>query len=217
MRIDPLDLATDVPLLWEALGGNDDTINARLKWYGIAALASPFDLETLLTGLERPDEGWAVNVMRLTGQGPEEEAVVVVGMASYIATVPEHGTTEIGYVAHGPRMARTPAATEAHYLLAQHAIETMGYRRYEWKCDSLNAPSRKTALRLGFHYEGCFRQHRVTARGTNRDTCWFSMVDSEWPQRKAEFEAWLDPSNFDDAKRQRRRVDDIRQDTAATT
>jgi RimJ/RimL family protein N-acetyltransferase len=166
--------------------------------------------------LERPDEGWAVNVMRLVDPGHAAEDAVV-GMASYIATVPEHGTTEIGYVAHSPQMARTPAATKAHYLLAQHAMETMGYRHYEWKCDAQNTPSRTTALRLGFQYEGCFRQHRVTAQGTNRDTCWYSMVDAEWPQRKTEFEAWLDPSNFDEAKRQRRRLEDMRQDATPTT
>jgi hypothetical protein len=113
-------------------------------------------------------------------------------------------------------MAQSPAGTEAHYLLAKHAIETMGYRRYEWKCDSQNSPSRDAALRLGFQYEGCLRQHRVTAHGTNRDTCWFSMLDSEWPQRKTEFEAWLDPSNFDAGRVQQSRLDDIRQDTTTS-
>jgi RimJ/RimL family protein N-acetyltransferase len=209
VRIDPLNISDDVPLLWDALGGNDDTINERLKWYGIPSLKNTQQLESLLATLERPGDGWAVNVMRLA-TGEAQGLGEVVGMASYIATETEHGSTEIGYVAHGLRMSRTPAATEAHYLLAKHAIETKGYRRYEWKCDSQNTPSRKTAVRLGFQYEGLFRQHRVTASGSNRDTCWYSMLDSEWLQRKMEFEAWLDPSNFDDDKMQRRKLEDIR-------
>ncbi|HXE52290.1 MAG TPA: GNAT family protein, partial [Tepidisphaeraceae bacterium] len=88
------------------------------------------------------------------------------------------------------------------YLLARHAFEDLGYRRYEWKCDSLNARSRQAALRLGFTFEGIFRQHRVV-KGRNRDTAWFSMLDSEWPARKASFERWLAPSNFDAAGQQK--------------
>jgi RimJ/RimL family protein N-acetyltransferase len=113
-------------------------------------------------------------------------------------------------------MAKRPAATEAQYLLAQHAIEHMGYRRYEWKCDSQNKPSIAAALRFGFEYEGCFRQHRVTALKTNRDTSWFSMLDSEWPQRQRDFKAWLDASNFDDNGKQRKSLVDIRTELSAS-
>ena len=130
-------------------------------------------------------------------------------MSSYIATRPDHGTTEVGYVAHGPAMARSPASTEAQFLLAQHAFETMGYRRYEWKCDSNNIPSGKAAMRYGFTFEGCFRQHVVTARGTNRDTNWYSLLDNEWPGRKRAMQAWLHPSNFDSKGKQKRRLEEF--------
>ena len=95
-----------------------------------------------------------------------------------------------------PALQRTPLATEAHYLLARYAFEELGYRRYEWKCDSLNAASRRAALRFGFTFEGIFRQHMII-KGRNRDTAWFSMLDSEWPARKRNFERWLAPDNFD--------------------
>lgn len=235
VRIDPLDIDTDTPLLWDALGGNDDTINERLKWYGLAALENQDDFKTLLQTLEKPNEGWAVNVMRLLEVVPSSSSTTttttdsnnndtppppVCGMASYISTVADHGTTEIGYVAHGLRMARTPAATEAHYLLARHAIETFGYRRYEWKCDSQNMPSKAAALRYGFQYEGCFRHHRVTALDTNRNTCWYSMLNGkEWYDcRKVEFETWLADSNFDsETQQQHKRLEDIRIELGAVT
>jgi len=94
---------------------------------------------------------------------------------------------------------RTAAATEAMYLFARYVFEDLGYRRYEWKCNALNEPSRRAAERLGFTFEGIFRQHMIM-KGRNRDTAWFSMLDSEWPARKAEFERWLDPANFDNGK-----------------
>ena len=96
---------------------------------------------------------------------------------------------------YSPALQRTPLGTEAQYLLARHAFETLGYRRYEWKCNALNAASRRAALRYGFTFEGIFRQHMI-AKGRNRDTAWFSMLDSEWPARKANFERWLAPDNF---------------------
>jgi RimJ/RimL family protein N-acetyltransferase len=100
---------------------------------------------------------------------------------------------------------RTPAATEAMYLMMRRVFDELGYRRYEWKCDSLNAPSRAAAQRLGFQYEGMFRQATVY-KARNRDTCWFSILDSEWPALKARFERWLDPANFDAAGRQRQNL-----------
>ena len=102
---------------------------------------------------------------------------------------------EVGHIVYSPALQRTPLATEAQYLLARYAFETLGYRRYEWKCDALNAASRRAALRYGFTFEGIFRQHMI-AKGRNRDTAWFSMLDSEWPARKAAFERWLAPENF---------------------
>lgn len=124
------------------------------------------------------------------------------GMANYMRIELTHRVIEIGGIWYSPALQRTRAATEAMYLLARNVFETLGFRRYEWKCNSFNEPSRRAALRLGFTYEGLFRQHMIQ-RGRNRDTAWFSMLDCEWPQRKRAFERWLDPNNFDENARQR--------------
>ena len=109
---------------------------------------------------------------------------------------------EVGSILYTPRLQQTTLATEAMYLMARHVFEDLGYRRYEWKCNALNAPSRRAALRFGFSFEGIFRQHMIV-KGRNRDTAWFSMLDSEWPVRRANFERWLDPSNFAEDGRQK--------------
>ena len=126
---------------------------------------------------------------------------VTVGQASYLRIEPRHRVIEVGNIIFTPALQRSSGATEAMYLMARHAFEDLGYRRYEWKCNALNQPSRRAALRLGFVFEGVFRQHMII-KGRNRDTAWFSMVDSEWPLRRANFERWLAPSNFDFAGRQ---------------
>jgi RimJ/RimL family protein N-acetyltransferase len=125
-----------------------------------------------------------------------------VGVASYMRIDPAAGVMEVGGINYAPPLQRTPAATEAMYLMMRRVFGELGYRRYEWKCDSLNAPSRAAAVRLGFRYEGMFRQATVY-KVRNRDTCWFSILDGEWPALKAAFECWLDPANFDAAGRQR--------------
>jgi RimJ/RimL family protein N-acetyltransferase len=125
-----------------------------------------------------------------------------VGHAAYLRIEPAHRCLEVGAILYAPSLQRTPAATEAMYLMAKHVFEDLGYRRYEWKCNALNAPSRRAALRLGFTYEGIFRQHMIV-KGRNRDTAWYSMLDSEWPSRKTAFERWLDPANFDANGRQK--------------
>jgi RimJ/RimL family protein N-acetyltransferase len=124
------------------------------------------------------------------------------GIASYLRIEPAHGTIEVGHLAFSPLLQRTRAATEAMYLMMKHAFQ-LGYRRYEWKCDALNAASRRAAERLGFRFEGIFRQ-AVVYKGRNRDTAWYSIIDSEWPGRETAFLAWLDPANFDSSGRQRR-------------
>ncbi len=124
------------------------------------------------------------------------------GYAAYMRIEPVHRVIEVGSILYTPHLQRTPLATEAMYLMARHVFEDLGYRRYEWKCNALNAPSRKAALRFGFTFEGIFRQHMIV-KGRNRDTAWFSMLDSEWPVRKASFERWLDPSNFGPDGRQK--------------
>ncbi|HEX4487982.1 MAG TPA: GNAT family protein [Terriglobales bacterium] len=119
-----------------------------------------------------------------------------VGHATYMRIEPAHRVVEVGNILYTRALQRTFGATEAMYLMARHAFEDLGYRRYEWKCNALNAPSRRAALRFGFTFEGIFRQHLIV-KGRNRDTAWFSMLDSEWPARKAAFERWMAPSNFD--------------------
>jgi RimJ/RimL family protein N-acetyltransferase len=125
-----------------------------------------------------------------------------VGYASYMRIEPIHRVIEVGSILYTARLQQTTLATEAMYLMARHVFEDLGYRRYEWKCNALNTPSHRAALRLGFRFEGIFRQHMIV-KGRNRDTAWFSMLDSEWPVRKANFERWLDPSNFGEDGRQK--------------
>ena len=112
-------------------------------------------------------------------------------------------TIEVGWVVYGEKLKRTRAATEAQFLLMQYVFETLHYRRYEWKCDALNAPSCRAAERLGFTYEGTFRQDRIN-RGRSRDTNWYSVIDSEWPERKRRFLDWLSDDNFDAQGRQKK-------------
>ena len=131
-----------------------------------------------------------------------------VGQASLMSIKPAQGSIEVGHVYFSPRLQHTRAATEAMYLMMKRAFE-LGYRRYEWKCDALNAPSRAAALRLGFSYEGIFRQATVY-KSRNRDTAWFAAIDSEWPALAAAFEGWLDASNFDAEGRQRRKLQGFR-------
>jgi RimJ/RimL family protein N-acetyltransferase len=124
------------------------------------------------------------------------------GRQSFMRITPEHGVIEIGNILWGPAIARTRVATEALYLAAKHAFEELGYRRFEWKCNDLNEPSKRAARRFGFAFEGVFRQH-MWVKGANRDTAWFAMLDQDWPRLRAAYERWLEPSNFDAAGRQR--------------
>jgi RimJ/RimL family protein N-acetyltransferase len=131
-----------------------------------------------------------------------------VGYASYMRIEPAHRVIEVGSILFTPRLQRTVAASEAMYLMARHVFEDLGYRRYEWKCNALNAPSRSAAERLGFTFEGIFRQHMII-KSRSRDTAWFALLDSEWPRARSAFERWLQPENFD-GERQRRSLESIR-------
>jgi RimJ/RimL family protein N-acetyltransferase len=132
-----------------------------------------------------------------------------VGVAVYQNCQPNFGVIEIGGLVFSPRLQRRPAATEAMYMMMRRVFDELGYRRYEWKCDSLNLPSRAAATRLGFQYEGLFRQAMIT-RGRNRDTTWFSVIDRDWPALRDAFEGWLDPANFAADSTQRRRLANFR-------
>lgn len=127
------------------------------------------------------------------------------GLAAYLRLKPEYGVIEIGHINYAPRLQRSVAATEAQFLFMSRAFDELGYRRYEWKCDTMNKPSMRAGPRLGFLYEGTFRQAQIT-KGRNRDTAWFSILDHEWPAIRARFEDWLEPSNFDSEGRQKTRL-----------
>ncbi len=131
------------------------------------------------------------------------------GMASFLRVEQGHGVIEVGHIWYSPALQRTRLATDAMYVMARHVFDDLGYRRYEWKCNALNEPSRRAAVRLGFTFEGVFRQHMVI-KGENRDTAWYSMLDGEWPGAKAAFEAWLRPENFDAEGRQLRSLAELR-------
>ena len=125
-----------------------------------------------------------------------------VGYATLMRIDAANRVIEVGNILYTPALQRRPGATETMYLMARRVFDELGYRRYEWKCNALNAPSRAAALRLGFTYEGLFRQHMII-KGRNRDTAWFSITDGEWPERRAAFERWLSPDNFDAEGRQK--------------
>jgi len=129
----------------------------------------------------------------------------VEGQQSLMRITPEHGVIEIGGILWGDRISRTRVATEAQYLFARHVFDDLGYRRYEWKCNALNLPSRRAAERFGFAFEGIFRQHMII-KGENRDTAWFAMLDGDWPRLRAGYEHWLDPANFDADGMQREKL-----------
>lgn len=137
----------------------------------------------------------------------------ITGRQTLMRIEPAHGVIEIGSIHWGAAMARRPAATEAQFLFARYVFDELGYRRYEWKCHNRNEPSKRAAERFGFSFEGIFRQHMV-AKGENRDTAWYSIIDSEWPALRKAYEGWLHPSNFDSDGNQKRRLEDFRKSLA---
>lgn len=177
--------------LWAVFAGHDHV------WTYIGA-DGPFDTAAeFVPCIERraaADDPYAYAII-----DPSDRAV---GYLTLMRIVPEMRVIEVGHVLYSPALQRTPLGTETQYLLARYVFETLGYRRYEWKCDALNAPSWRAALRYGFVYEGTFRQYMI-AKGRNRDNAWFSMLDGEWPARKRNFERWLAPENFDSEGRQK--------------
>jgi RimJ/RimL family protein N-acetyltransferase len=161
----------------------------------------PAGLRDALRTAEASEDPLFFTLVRLPGEEP-------VGVASYLRITPDHGVIEIGHIWFGASLRRTTAATEAIYLLAAHAFDELGYRRLEWKCDSLNRASRRAAQRFGFRFEGVFRNHMVV-KGRNRDTAWFAITDDEWPAVRTGFEAWLDAGNLDAAGQQKRGLGEL--------
>jgi RimJ/RimL family protein N-acetyltransferase len=188
--LQPLNAELHTADLWQAVHGHDEV------WIYLAD--GPYQSEAdLRRALEEKQAGTSAVFFAIAPEATRH----VAGYASYMRMDPANGVIEVGNILLAPSLQRTIAATEAMYLRARHIFEDLGYRRYEWKCNANNEPSRRAALRLGFTFEGIFRQHMMI-KGRNRDTAWFSMIDSEWPARKAAFEAWLDPANFDTHGRQ---------------
>jgi RimJ/RimL family protein N-acetyltransferase len=199
-RVEPLDAERHAAALFEANAEDREGRNWTYYNYG------PF---VALADYRKWVEGSCADTTRLFHAIIDQTSGKAVGVAAYANAQPNYGTIEVGALNFSPRLQRRPAATEAMYLMMRRVFDELGYRRYEWKCDSLNLPSRAAAARLGFSYEGLFRQAMIT-RGNNRDTAWFSIIDREWPGLRAAFEAWLDPGNFDGDGRQRRSLANFR-------
>jgi RimJ/RimL family protein N-acetyltransferase len=189
-RVEKLDPIRHGAALWDAIKV------APAMWdympYGPFGTSSAF--QTWLTERATLDDPYVYAIVAPDGRA--------LGIAALMAIRPDMGVIEVGHIAYSPDLQRSRLGTEAQYLLARYAFETLGYRRYEWKCNALNAASRRAAERYGFTFEGLFRQHMIV-KGKNRDTAWFSILDSEWPDRKAAFERWLAPVNFDSEGRQK--------------
>ena len=194
VRLEPLSARLHAHAIWKSLLGHD----VVWDWLGDGPYVCEGDLAEALAAKEIGDGVMFFAILPKLVSGVTEGAA---GYASYMRIDAANGVLEIGNVMFSPGLQRTRAATEAMYLMARHVFEDLGYRRYEWKCNVLNLPSRRAALRLGFTFEGIFRQHMMI-KGKNRDTAWYSMLDGEWPERKRAFEAWLAAENFDAQGRQ---------------
>ena len=185
-RLEPLDKDQHAPQLFDA--NALDTVGRNWTYLGYGPFARFEDYATWVEGASRTSDPMFFAIIDAKGD-------CAVGVASYLRITPAAGSIEVGNINYSPRLQRQPAATEAMYLMMRQVF-ALGYRRYEWKCDALNAPSRAAAQRLGFSYEGLFRQ-ALMYKGRNRDTAWYAIIDSEWPSLRAAFERWLDPENFD--------------------
>jgi RimJ/RimL family protein N-acetyltransferase len=199
-RVEPLDAELHAADLLDAWNEVPDSRDWTYKFP-----EQPADLAACRVYIEResrsPDPMHFAIIDAATGRAA--------GSAALMRMDPSHGVIEVGGISYSPRLKQTRAGTEAMYLLMRRVFDELGYRRYEWKCDSLNEPSRSAALRYGFQYEGTFRQV-IVYKGRSRDTAWFSVIDREWPAIRAAFEAWLAPDNFDADGRQRRSLADFR-------
>jgi RimJ/RimL family protein N-acetyltransferase len=200
VTLEPLDAERHAAPLWEAVRGHDDlwTWLAQGPHKSAEEMLAHVDAwrhanRAVLLAIVPTVDGLAAAPPRIAAS---QQQGLAKGWASYMRIKPAHGVIEVGNILFSPELQRTRAATEAMYLMAGHVFEHLGYRRYEWKCNAQNEPSRRAALRFGFTFEGIFRQHMVV-KDKSRDTAWFAMLDHEWPARKRAFEAWLDPGNFD--------------------
>jgi RimJ/RimL family protein N-acetyltransferase len=182
--VERLDAARHRADLWDAVAGHA-SIWTYMRYGPFADAAVFFDW---LASREEAHDPFYYAIVDASGRA--------LGLAALMRIEPDMRVIEVGNILLSPSLQRTALATEAQYLLARHVFEMLGYRRHEWKCDALNAASRRAALRFGFSFEGIFRDHMII-KGRSRDTAWFAMLETEWPARKAAFEQWLAPENFD--------------------
>jgi len=199
-RVTPIDVERDAATLFAAYMQAPDARDWTYLWD------------------ERPDSmaSFRAYLTRIAASGDplhfaivDQSSGLAVGTAALMRIEPVHGVIEIGCITYSPRLQRTRASTEAMYLMMRYVFDDLSYRRYEWKCDCLNAPSRAAAKRYGFHFEGIFRQ-AIVYKKRSRDTAWFSIIDKEWPRIRGAFETWLQPANFDAAGQQRRALAALR-------
>ncbi len=194
-RLERLDADRDGQSLFDAYALDSEGRNWTYLPHGPFENYAEFHI--WLSGMAKLDDPFFFTII-------DAESQTSVGIASYLRITPPAGSIEVGHIHYSPLLQRTPAATEAMYLMMEQAF-ALGYRRYEWKCDALNAPSRMAAQRLGLSYEGVFRQATVYKQ-RNRDTAWYATIDREWPDLKQAFEQWLDPNNFDNDRNQKTRL-----------
>lgn len=197
VTLEPLLAEHHTESLWTAIQGHDEV----WTWLPDGPFAAEAEFRAAIAKKQHAENAVFLAVI------PEEKAEAA-GYASLMRIDTVNGVIEVGNILFTPQLQRTRAATEAMYLIAAHVFDHLGYRRYEWKCNAQNEPSRRAAQRFGFTFEGIFRQHMVV-KDLNRDTAWFSMLDHEWPARKQVFESWLDPANFDARGRQRSSLDSL--------
>jgi len=191
-RMEPLDVTRHARALYAANG--EDPSGANWTYLPVGPFGEFEGYQTWLQQMAAGNDPQFHTII-------DPESGAAQGVASFLRIDPAMGVIEVGHINYAPRLQRKRGATEAMFLMMRRVFDELGYRRYEWKCDSLNAPSRAAALRLGFRFEGIFRQ-AVVYKGRNRDTAWFSIVDREWPPLRAAFERWLDPANFDAVAKQ---------------
>jgi RimJ/RimL family protein N-acetyltransferase len=196
-RLEKLNAAKHAPALWDAVQGHNEIWT--YLFHGPFSARAEFDAYIEMFASREDPYAYAILDAKETP----------VGFATLMEIRPANRVIEVGNILYSPGLQRTPLATEVQYLLARYAFEKLGNRRYEWKCNALNEPSRRAALRFGFTYEGIFRQHMIV-KGRNRDTSWYAMMDHEWPARKAAFEAWLSPENFDASGQQKKKLESFR-------
>ncbi|MBP3127377.1 GNAT family protein [Thalassospira sp. ER-Se-21-Dark] len=198
--VSPLDVARDATQLFDANSKVPD--GSRFAYLPTGPFADFTAYKAWLDGMNASNDPMLHTII-------DKATDMAVGVAAFMRMDANNGVIEIGNINYAPALSKTIGGTEAMYLMMKRAFDELGYRRYEWKCDDQNAPSRAAATRYGFTYEGTFRNHMVY-KGRNRDTAWFSVIVEEWPAVKAAFEAWLAPDNFDEAGKQRKRLEDFR-------